>query len=77
MSKQPIVTFAALALAFGISACGGDQKQVEEPDGPAENAGEAADEAADDAADAAKEGAEETEQAADAAADKVDDNDAK
>lgn len=62
-----------IAAALVVSACGGDQKQAESPDGAAEEAGEAADEAAEDTEEAAEEGAEAVEDAAESAGDKVED----
>ncbi len=60
-----------LVMAFGLAACGSDQKEPVEPEGPMENAGEEVDEAAEDTAEAADEAADEVEAEVDEAADET------
>jgi outer membrane murein-binding lipoprotein Lpp len=67
-------TTAGVVAALVTSACGSDQKHIDEPDGPAENVGEEVDEAAEDAAETAEEAQQEAEEAAEDAEEEIDDD---
>lgn len=68
---QKLFYGVGLLVALGLVACGSDQKEPVEPDGPMESAGEEVDEAAEDTAEATDEAAEDVEEEVEEAAEET------